>query len=402
MSAPAESVVREKPIALWITGVGLLLVVSLMAWALSAAASFGGWPAYEQWASDLASAPNWLRWVVGDTNEAQFYKSALAGVGMTLGALLAWSLLRGRSRLAGFPVVYGSGLIGWILAASWISLLLANLGWQWTISAETPWQPTFVTFVSVPAAVILIYGGSWAKVATAAVLGAALTTPVSIAVVNYVCVPLGLPSVVGNVTGMWVGGLVAFAVCRLLPWMTRPEPAPDTPDESTAEPSSESSDQAQVQTPSWVVRRVLADFTEPQFYGNEWASLGLIAGVALEFLLNPASPVYGSGLLPAVLVSQFGAATLGVLVFRKQWAVKGWYPTFIPIVSVAPAIVLALGGTPIAIVLGAVLGGLIAPPMGAWLAQVLPEDFHPFIAYVFTMMVTCAVLVPLVGVIPGL
>lgn len=391
MKAPT----RAEQAKLWLSGVLLLAAVAVITWGLSGLGGAAAWPAYEQWSSNLARPASWLMWVVGDTNEAQFYKSSLAGAGMTIGALAAALLLKSRRAAAGFPVAYGTGLIGWILAAAWLSLVLANVLWQWTINSAFAWQPTFVTFVSVPAAIILIYGKGWKKAVTAAVLGALLTTPISILVVDYVCTPLALPAVVGNVTGMWAGGLIAFALCRALPWMDLPAPAPDDPEEGPRPPAGD------FRTPQWLVRRALADFTEPQFYGNEWASLGLLVGAVLEFCLNPSSPVYGSGKLPAVLMAQFIAAVLGILVFRKQWEAKGWYPTFIPIVSVAPAIVLTFGATPLVIAVAGVLGALVAPPLGAWLSKALPADFHPFIAYVMTMTISVAVLIPVLKAIPG-
>ncbi|GAA1140627.1 hypothetical protein [Ornithinicoccus hortensis] len=394
MSAPTiPANRRDSAAALWGAGIVLIGVVSLLGWGLSRFPGWDAWPSYETWAGDLTSPLNWALWVIGDTNEAPFYKSALAGIGMTLGALLAHVLWRRRSRAMGIPVSYGSGRLPWILVASWVSLILANGMWQWTISDEFPWQPTFVTFVSVPAAVVLVYGGGWARALTAAVLGAVLTTPISILTVMYVCTPLELPSVVGNVTGMWAGGLIAFALCRRLPHMARTtEPA----DEDAGPPAAPS-----IQTPGWVVRRALADFTEPTFYGNEWASAGLLLGATLEFLLNPASPVYGSGLFPGVLAAQFIAATLGVLLFRRQWAEKGFYSTFIPIVSIAPALVVTFGSAPLVVAVAGVLGALAGPPLGDVLSRVLPPDFHPYIAYVFAMTVSVAVLVPLLRAVPG-
>lgn len=392
---------------LWATGLGFLLLVAAGTYGLSQLSGADLWPDAATWAENPSTPLHWAMWVLGDTNEAPFFKSALAAVGMTAGALLAQHLWRRRRAAMGFPIVYGTGLLGWVLVASWTSLILANLAFGWTITAETPWQPTFVTFVSVPAAVVIIYGGGWARAMTAAVLGAMLTTPIAILAVNYVCVPLDLPNVVGNVTGMWGGGLIAFAICRYLPHM-RSDPAPTDvsveetdslggPDEAATEANA-----ASVGTkPSWVVRRALADFTEPVFYGNEWASAGLILGVTLEFLLNPSSPVYGTGMLPAVLMAQFIASTVAVLLFRKQWAEQGFYPTFIPIVSVAPAIVLAFGATPLVIISAGLLGAITAPPLGAYFARLLPKDFHPFIAYVFTMTVTVAVLVPILKQVPG-
>ena len=137
------------------------------------------------------------------------------------------------------------------------------------------------------------------------------------------------------------------------------------------------------------------------FYGNEWASAGLILGTVLEFVLNPKSPVYGSGQLPAVLVAQVLTATLGILVFRRKWAADGRYPTFIPIVSVAPAIVLVFGATPFVIATAGVLGALTAPPVGAWIGSKLPAGYHPFIGYVMSMTICSTVLVLLLRLIPG-
>src|SRR5699024_1725814 len=98
---------------------------------------------------------------------------------------------------------------------------------------------------------------------TAAVLGAALTTPVAIVVVDHVCIPLGLPSVVGNVLGMCIGGLLAFGLCRLLPWMRLPSPDAPTGQDPDEDPAP--APHARLRTPSGILRRALADFTEPQF-----------------------------------------------------------------------------------------------------------------------------------------
>ena len=91
-------------------------------------------------------------------------------------------------------------------------------------------------------------------------------------------------------------------------------------------------------------------------------------GVLLATALNALSPAYGSGLLAEILTAQALAAAIGVVVWRRQWIAKGWYPTYIPVVSVAPAAVLAYGGTATAIVGGALLGALLGPPLAAALS----------------------------------
>ncbi|KMS84064.1 membrane protein, partial [Streptomyces regensis] len=153
--------------------------------------------------------------------------------------------------------------------------------------------------------------------------------------------------------------------------------------------------------PVWMVRRVLADFTEAPFYGNEIASIGLLLGTVLAFLLNPANPVYGDGVLPAMLTAQVATSTLGVLLYRSRWIARGWYPTFVPVVSVAPATVLTYGAGVHTVVAGAVVGALIGPPVAAWISERLPSDFHPFIGNVVSMAVGTLVAVPVLGLLPG-
>ncbi|MGI5430850.1 hypothetical protein [Streptomyces sp. CA-179760] len=367
-------------------------------------------PDYATWqAGAYSQAGDFLHWWIGDTSEAQFYKSGIGSLGMLAGAWIAHVAWKRSRRWAGFPISYGTGLWPWLLASALLGLLLSDIAWGWTLPATGAWQPTFVPFVSVPPAVVLIYGAGWTVAATGAVLGAALTTPIALLVVNYVCVPLDLPSVIGNVTGMWAGALLAFLLCRYLPWLPRPltsqnSETSDAPGHAGQEDATAGDQEASArarQGPFWVVRRVLADFTEPQFYGNEIASIGLIGGTVLTYLLNPLTPVYGTGLLPAVLTAQFLTATVGVLLYQRRWAAAGWYPTFVPVVSVAPATVLTYGATVPAVIVGAVLGALAAPPLAAWISKRLPADFHPFIGNVISMAICTLAIVPLLGTLPG-
>lgn len=354
---------------------------------------------YEEWQDGAyANVPDFLRWWLGDATEAPFFKAELGALGMIGGAWLAHRGWRRGRRWAGFPISYGSGLWPWLLASAALGLLLSCVAWGWTVPVTGQWQPTFVPFVSVPPAVVLVYGAGWTVACTGAVLGAALSTPVSLAVVNGFCYPLELPSVIGNVTGMWVGAILAFLICRRLPWMPRPLAAGGGDEEAQDEGAP---DEAPRHGAAWVVRRVLADFTEAPFYGNEIAAVGLIAGTVLTYVLNPLTPAYGSELLPAMLTAQVLSGTLAVLVYRRRWAALGWYPTFVPIVSVAPAAVLTYGGTVQAVVVGAVAGALAGPPVAEQISKRLPADFHPFIGNVVSMTVCTLAAIPLLGLLPG-
>jgi len=270
--------------------------------------------------------------------------------------------------------------------------LLSNLLWGWTVTA-TRWQPTFAAFVSLPAAMVLMFGGGWKVTINGAIMGAVFVTPMCLLIVNYVCNPLGLPAVIGNVSGMAIASVVAFLLCRYLPSLVKSAPL-EKPSES-APAISKTPDYGIV----WSLRRVLADFSEAPFFGNEWASLGLIAGVLLAYTLNPTSPVYGTGLLPQLIAAQALTSALGVVIWRRQWMLRGWYPTYIPLVSVVPAAVLTYGGSWQVIVPSTLLGALIAPPMACAIAKRLPADMHAFIGNVLSMAISTLLIIPFIGLL---
>ncbi|NJP96707.1 hypothetical protein HCN51_46015 [Nonomuraea sp. FMUSA5-5] len=368
---------------------------------VGAATLFAGWltalqpalpsllPGYSSWGLRY-SDPSWYAyWILGDITEATLAKSFLGGLLMIAGAALAHVARRRGRRWQGFAMACGTGeLWPWVLAAAGMGLLASNLLWGWTLH---DWQPTFAPVVSLPPALVIIYGPGWRVAVTGAILGVLLVTPLALILVNLVCRPLGVSPVAGSTLAMSLGGLAAFWLCRRLPWLPPPRVTrashPDGPPARYG--------------PFWVVRRMLADFTEAHFYGNEWAGAFLLLGCVLHFLLNPAAPAYGSGLLPQLLLAQLLTAACGVLLWSRRWASHGWYPTFVPIVSVAPATVLTFGGTVPSIVAGAVIGAAVAPPLAAALARRLPDDVQPMVAYTAAMAVCTAALIPLLDLIPG-
>jgi hypothetical protein len=341
------------------------------------------------WHGDYAQWRSFIPWVIGDVTEPGYAHSGLAGVLMILGGSLAhWAFRRGKTWM-GFPITSGTGLFAWVTVSAALGLALSNLGWGWTIARTGMWQPTFVPFASVPAAVVLVYGARLSVVLTGAVLGAALTTPAALLAVDFGCRPLGLPNVVGATTGMWTSALVAFALCRHLPWMG--DPIVSVPRCHPRSPHCFSDTSRQ--SPGWLLRRMLADFTDAQFIGSEWAGVGLLVGTLGSYLLNPALASTVGELLPRLMIAQVLTSTIAICLWRRQWATYGWYPTFVPVVSVAPAAVVALNGAVTGIVAGAVLGAVIAPPLAAAIARRLPPDFHPFIGNVVSMSVTTTIIV---------
>ena len=379
------------------TAIILLMIgtVLLIAWLSFSNRSFWSahWPGYSDMVSAFPEPSAWLRWVLGDISEVAFYKHEFASIGLLAGAYLAYWANRTGKPWQGFAICYGTGLWPWLITSSMLGLLLSNLLWGWTMTANS-WQPTFVAFVSLPAAMVLMFGGGWKVTINGAIMGAVLVTPMCLLIVNYVCNPLGLPVVIGNVTGMAVASVFAFLLCRYLPSLVKSahsglaekpsDPAPTitrTPDYGVI----------------WTLRRILADFSEAPFFGNELASLGLILGALLAYTLNPMSPVYGSGLLPQLIGAQALTSAIGIMIWRRQWMLRGWYPTYIPLVSVVPAALLTHGGSWQVIASSALLGALIAPPLACAIAKRLPADMHAYIGNVLSMAISTLLIIPLIG-----
>ena len=354
-------------------------------------------PVSDGWAAAVShEALAGFRWFLGDMSEPQFYKSELASLGLLAGAGLAWWASCRRKKWAGAALASGTGLWPWLLASAVLSLLVSNLAFGWMLDAG--WQPTFVPFVSVAPAVVLVYGPGWKTCLSGAVLGALTTTPLALLLIAAISRPLGLPAVVACVLAMAAGSALTFAIARKLPWLVLPaEPFREAGTEVEPPPSSVPRFRSDA---VWAARRVLCDFSEAPFFANELASAGLLLGVAVAFVLNPGLPAYGSGLLPRILFAQVLTSAIGVVLWRGWFRDGGWAATYASVVSVAPAAVLATGGSWTGVIGGAVLGAVLAPPVARAVAARLPRDFHPSIGNTVAMAVATALSLPLLGLLP--
>ena len=175
---------------------------------------------------------------------------------------------------------------------------------------------------------------------------------------------------------------------KILPFV-KPVPIKKYKEEDSAKPED-------VYSAGWAVRRALAEFTEPHFYGNEIASIFLFIGLAVDCLLNGEMVVNGGGtVIGAVLLSQFVGAGIGIFLYAEKFENGGWYATYVPVVSVGPACVLMFGGTiPVALLSG-VLGGIMGAPVADFFAGKLPDGVHGTNANV-TSMALCTIITAIV------
>jgi hypothetical protein len=389
--------------------VGLVLILAAafaLYWAMSS--WHGGkpsWLPYNEWASRTPqNTLDRIWWFLGDMTEAQFHKNVPGAIGLIVGAALAHWLYRRKSPACGFAICYGTGLWPSVFLASALGLFLSVFVFDFAGvlgSTKVGWVPTFVPFVSVPASIVFLYGPSVRSILTGGILGGLLGFPIAWFLIEKLLVPWGLPIVIGNVTSMCVAGIVCFEICQHLPWMRKVEKLASAESDSELSDTEKPTPTDSMGTAGWFVRRVLADFTEANFYGNEVASLGLLAGGIVGWLINPSHPAYGSGVFPALLASQFLASATGVFVYFNQWRRFGWYPTFVPVVSVAPAIVLMFGGTPQSILAGGILGGIIGPPVAHMVGRNVPPHWHPYVGNVFSMALSTAIVAAALMFMPG-
>ncbi len=361
-------------------------------------------PDYVEMESGFAegSVFSWILWVLGDMTEANFYKSYLGGIGLIAGSLIAHYLYKKNSKHQGIAIAYGSGIWPWVLGASCLSLVVSNLVYGWNV-AESGWFPTFVVFVSVPAATMLVYGKGMKNLLTGALAAVVLVVPLSRLFMVYIAAPIGLPGVSGSVFGMWAGGVVAFEMYRLLPWMKLPEP-PKPEDEDVDSPKIP--EYKHLHPSKFYLRRIVADFSEPCFAGNEIAGAGLLIGTVLSWLLCSTLPVYGSGTFPAVLFAEFLTGALAVFIYWDDVMERAWFPSFPSMVSVAPGVAWLYEGSIWPCVLAAVFGAFICPAMTDFVIRKLPPHWPTVIGTTFSMTVGTVIvgmfLICVKGIIPGM
>jgi hypothetical protein len=173
------------------------------------------------WTNNISSVMPMLNVIASAASEPNFYGSALSGLGLLAGGAVAHRLQTKERSWRGFAQACGSGLWVPMLASALLGVAISNLVWGWTLAGGS-WQPLFVPFVSVSPSVVLMFGAEVKTVLTGGVLGGLTTPPLSMLGADVICPRVGAAPVVGITAGMAVGALIAFAICRHLPWLPTP------------------------------------------------------------------------------------------------------------------------------------------------------------------------------------
>ena len=334
-----------------------------------------------------------LFWFFMNFTEPNFFAGFCSSILILVGAAVAWFLALRGSRWAGFEICYGAAKIWpWVFASQILSLVLIMFGLNYMslFKEGVTWIPTFIAIVNVPPALVLMYGPGVATLLTVSVIGAFICTPTAVWL-SKVFAPWNIPGVVSNVSAMAVAGVIGAAACQALPWMKKRGVAPI----SSPIPLKNNTRSA-----SWLVRRVVADFTEPLFYGNEVAGAFLLIGVLLDTILNPGLSAYGGQCIGAVVLSEMIAGGVGVFLYADKWEQKGWYATYVPVVSSAPACAMMFGSTLHAAVFAGILGAVIGAPLAEFCSNKMPDYVPGTVANVSAMAISTIIVAATMQALP--
>lgn len=107
---------------------------------------------------------------------------------------------------------------------------------------------------------------------------------------------------------------------------------------------------------------------------------------------NPFHPVYGTCLFPAILLSQIITGAIAIYVYWDNWIENDFFPTFVPIVSVAPAMVLMFGDSMWIIIISSILGAIACPAIAVMINEHIPKYWHGMVEFTASMAI-CSCLV---------
>ena len=351
--------------------------------------------AYTQMVQSMNLPQNHILWFLINWTEPEFFAGPVSTIFLMARAVAAWQLSIRKSRYAGIEICYGSARIWpWVFASQLLSLLLTEylFGYLHLFDLGLTWIPTFIVIVSVPPSMVLMYGPGISTLLTASVLGALLCTPTAYWL-STATAAFRIPGAANNVLCMAITGVIAGCVCRVLPWMEKRDiPATGNVNDPGIDYKS----------PLWILRRTIADFTEPQFYGSDIAGVFVIVGVIIDWLLHPSLISGGANALPAILLTQFISGGLGVFLYTGRYQERGWYGTYVPVVCTAPACILLHGTTMPIILVAGIVGGIIGAPIAHWIEDRRPEFIHGTVPNVLAMTISTVIVSAVISCISWL
>ncbi|KNF09524.1 hypothetical protein CLPU_3c03040 [Gottschalkia purinilytica] len=382
-------------------GFGVIILIGVLIYfILTNIQNITYWLPYEEIAKNSGNNLFYkIIWMVKDFSEPQFYGGLFAGLGVILGGIVAWILDVKKSKFAGFNISYGLNVWPWVFASQILSLLLAVFAFKYITLLDKGhnWIPTFLVLVGAPQAVMIIYGPSKRALITGSILGGLITPPIALWLSDGIVTILRLPLAISNYIALATAITITLQVCKIAPWMKKSD---FNVDEEDAEEVSRKIEYEQLKSPIWFIRRVLADFTDPLFYGNEIATIFLIIGAIIDWFLNTKHGLLGTGVFPGILLSQLIGGGIGVLLYGRKHIEYGWYPTYIPVVSVGPICVLTFGATLPVIIFSSVFGGIIGPPFAELLNRNIPDHLHGVIPNMVAMALTSIMALLVMNYLP--
>lgn len=334
-------------------------------------------------------------WFFINFSEPVFIAGAVSGFLFLTGGFIAWRLAIKGSKRSGIPISGGnSNIWPWVATSQILSLLTTmyvfNYMGLFDIEGVT-WVPTFIVIVSTPGAILLTYGPTIPNLLTAAILPAAFSTPIAYWITNTVLPLFKLPGGLGNILSMTIVAFSVMAVCEVLPWIEKKSVKP-IPSNGVVE---------DVYSTKWFLRRILADFTEPHFFGNEIAGLGLLIGGLIDYIINSQHGLGGGVALwwPVIILTQFISGGVGIFLYAQRYENGGFTSTFIPIAATAPFVLLSFEPSfGIAVFVG-IAAGIICAPLEATLGKLLP-NITPVVSNTLAMVISTSVIWATVATIP--
>lgn len=290
-------------------------------------------------------------WIFGDFSEAAALKSLFGGLLIFIGAIAAHLLCRIKPNLKIYPISQGTGVLPWILFSALIGLAISSFVYGSFLKQGLFWIPTFLPGCTLPAAMVLLYGGGWSTSISAGVLCGLIQFPFGYAAF-IAAQKIGLPPLcLILLFAVFLAGIIIVEIFRILPWnrsLIKGEK------KLYFSPYKEKAMVLPEPKFSWMLRRSITDLTELSFFGSEIVGIFLLAGSFFSWFLNPGHICSGLPFLfPAILCAQLMTGGTCAFLFFEKWRAFGFCPTFAAVVGASVCVMQF--GTALPIVIMAVI-----------------------------------------------